>query len=76
MLTALIDLSLNNRLLVIVLVALLAVGGGYCALNIPIDAVPDMTNVQVQVLTQASGLSPLDVERLITCSAESPARPT
>ena len=43
MLTALIDLSLKNRFLVIALFALMAIGGVYSATQIPIDAVPDMT---------------------------------
>jgi len=47
MLTALIDLSLKNRFLVIALFALMAIGGIYSATQIPIDAVPDMTNTQV-----------------------------
>ncbi|HZN33654.1 MAG TPA: CusA/CzcA family heavy metal efflux RND transporter [Pirellulaceae bacterium] len=70
MLTALIDLSLNNRFLVIALFCLLAIGGAYSATQIPIDAVPDMTNTQVQVLTEAPGLSPIEVERLVTNRVE------
>ena len=59
MLTSLINLSLNNRFLVIALCLLMAVGGAVSAVYIPIDAVPDMTNTQVLVLTKAPGLSPL-----------------
>jgi cobalt-zinc-cadmium resistance protein CzcA len=70
MLTALIDFSLNNRFLVLVLVGLMALGGIYSALMIPIDAVPDMTNVQVQVLTDAGSLSPLEVEQYVTYPVE------
>jgi cobalt-zinc-cadmium resistance protein CzcA len=69
-LTALIDLSLNNRFLVIALFCLLAIAGVVSALLIPIDAVPDMTNTQVLVLTEAPGLSPLEVERLVTNRVE------
>ncbi|MFM7070347.1 MAG: efflux RND transporter permease subunit, partial [Planctomycetota bacterium] len=71
MLTALIDLSLHNRFLVISLIALMAIGGVYSALSIPIDAVPDMTNVQVQVVSEAPGLSPLEVEQFVTYPVES-----
>jgi cobalt-zinc-cadmium resistance protein CzcA len=70
MLTALIDLALNNRLLVIALFGLLAIGGAFSALNIPLDAVPDMTNTQVIVLTDAPGLSPLEVEQYVTYPVE------
>ncbi|MBW8884881.1 MAG: hypothetical protein JF612_08935, partial [Planctomycetia bacterium] len=52
MLTELINISLSNRFLVIVLFVLMAIGGVYSALKIPIDAVPDMTNTQVLVLTE------------------------
>lgn len=70
MLSRLIEVCLANRLLVIVLVALVAVSGSYHALVIPIDAVPDMTNVQVQVITEAGSLSPLEVEQYITYPVE------
>ncbi|MFO0903462.1 MAG: CusA/CzcA family heavy metal efflux RND transporter [Pirellulales bacterium] len=70
MLTALIDFSLHNRFLVISLVALMAIGGIYSALSIPIDAVPDMTNVQVQVVSEAPGLPPLQVEQFVTNRVE------
>ena len=71
MLTRLIDLCLENRLLVLILTALVAAFGAYHALNIPIDAVPDLTNVQVQVITDAGSLSPIEVERYITYPVES-----
>ncbi|HEY5311099.1 MAG TPA: efflux RND transporter permease subunit, partial [Pirellulales bacterium] len=71
MLSALIDFSLENRFLVLALVLLMAVGGAYAAFVIPIDAVPDMTNVQVQVITKAGALSPLEVERFVTYPVES-----
>ncbi len=70
MLSALIDFSLENRFLILTLVFLMAVGGVYSALTIPIDAVPDMTNVQVQVVTTAGSLSPLEVERYVTYPVE------
>ncbi len=70
MLSKLIELSLNNRFLVFVLIGLMAMGGMYAALNLPIDAVPDMTNVQVQVVTDAGALSPIEVERYVTYPVE------
>src|SRR6478672_6206388 len=70
MLSNLIDLSLSNRFLVIALFLLMAIGGVVSALNIPIDAVPDMTNTQVIVLTNAAGLSPLEVEQYVTNRVE------
>src|SRR5947199_9795980 len=70
MLTELINISLSNRFLVIVLFLLMAIGGVYSALQIPIDAVPDMTNTQVLVLTEAPGLSPLEIEQYVTNRVE------
>lgn len=65
-----IDFSLENRFLVIVLVLLLIGFGVQAVLNLPIDAVPDVTPNQVQILTNAPGLSPLEVEQFITFSVE------
>ncbi|MFH1741625.1 MAG: efflux RND transporter permease subunit, partial [bacterium] len=61
---------LNQRLLV-VLGAILLLGAGIAAWNrLPIDAFPDVTNVQVMVLTEAPGLTPSEVERLVTFPIE------
>lgn len=70
MLTKLIELSLTNRMLVLILVGLMALGGAYAAIHLPIDAVPDMTNVQVQVVTDAGSLSPVEVEQYVTYPVE------
>lgn len=51
---------------VLLLVTVLTVLGVITAVNIPIDAVPDITGVQVVVLTRAPGLGPVEVERLVT----------
>ncbi|MFQ5512724.1 MAG: efflux RND transporter permease subunit, partial [Candidatus Krumholzibacteriia bacterium] len=65
-----IDFSLNNRLLVIIF-WVLVVGAGLNALTeLPIDAVPDVTNIQVQILTNAPGLPPEEVERFVTFPVE------
>ncbi|MBL8166616.1 MAG: efflux RND transporter permease subunit [Acidobacteria bacterium] len=70
MINALIRFAVAQRLLVLLAVALLIGAGIYSLKNLPIDAVPDVTNVQVQVLTAAPALSPLDVERQITFPVE------
>jgi cobalt-zinc-cadmium resistance protein CzcA len=70
MLSHIIKVSLENRLLVLVLIGLMALAGAYSALHLPIDAVPDMTNIQVQVSTKAGALSPLEVERYVTFPVE------
>jgi len=61
---------LHQRLLII-LVAILLLGAGAIAWNyLPIDAFPDVTNQQVMVLTDAPGLTPTEVERLVTFPIE------
>ena len=49
---------------------IMAAIGTVAAIQLPIDAVPDMTNVQVQVLTDAGALSPVEVERYVTYPVE------
>ncbi len=66
----LVDWSLRNRFLVLVLGFLLIVVGLSALRRLPIDAVPDVTNVQVQVLTKAPALAPLEVEQLVTFQVE------
>ncbi len=70
MLIKLIDFSLSNRFLVIIAIAMVAGLGAYNALRIPIDAVPDMTNTQVQILTEAGSLSPIEVEQYVSYPVE------
>jgi cobalt-zinc-cadmium resistance protein CzcA len=69
-LTGVIEWSLANRALVIALFVLMALGGLYAATQIPVDAVPDLVNVQVQIVTEAGTLPPVEVERLITYPVE------
>lgn len=71
MLARLIEISLENRFLVLTLTLLMAVAGVNSALHLPIDAVPDMTNVQVTVITDCGSLSPVEVERYVTYPVES-----
>ena len=70
MLNAIIEASLKNRFLVLAVTLLVAGMGVYSALNLPIDAVPDLTNVQVQVITEAPALSPMEVEMLLSFPVE------
>lgn len=70
MLNALIESALNNRFLVLVGTLLIAGLGIHSAVSLPIDAVPDLTNVQVQVITEAPALSPLEVETLLSFPVE------
>jgi len=70
MLNALIDFSLRNRFVVLLVSALLVVVGVRAALRLPLDAFPDTTPVQVQINTVAPELSPEEVERLITFPVE------
>jgi cobalt-zinc-cadmium resistance protein CzcA len=66
MLNNIIQSSLNNRFFVLMATFLVAGLGAYSALHLPIDAVPDLTNVQVQVITEAPALSPLEVDSLLS----------
>ena len=68
--TRLIDFALANRFLVLLGSLLLAGAGFWAMTKLPIDAVPDVTNVQVQVMTTAPALSPLEVEQSITVPVE------
>lgn len=62
--------SLRHRALVLVGIALLVIVGVRSAVSLPIDAVPDVTNVQVQVITAAPALSPVEVEQYVTVPVE------
>lgn len=70
MIESLLRLCLRRRWLVITLVAFLCLLGGWSYRLLPIDAVPDITNVQVQINTEAPGYSPLEAEQRITWAVE------
>lgn len=70
MINILIRFSIEQKLVVLLLVVIMAAAGAYSLINLPIDAVPDVTNVQVQVLTGAPSLAPLEIERQITFPVE------
>ena len=62
--------SLRNRPVVLVATLLFALLGVRSAFSLPIDAVPDITNVQVQIITSAPALSPVEVEQYVTVPVE------
>jgi cobalt-zinc-cadmium resistance protein CzcA len=62
--------AIRQRWLVVISTLILSLLGVRAYLELPIDAVPDITNVQVQVLTSAAGLSPLEVESMVTRPVE------
>lgn len=70
MFSKLIDLALANRFVVILNALLLVVVGGWAMTHLPVDAVPDVTNVQVQVMTTAPALGPEETEQFITFPVE------
>jgi cobalt-zinc-cadmium resistance protein CzcA len=61
---------LARRWVVLTLTLILAVAGWVAWTRLPIDAFPDVTNVQVMILTEASGLSAVDVEQQVTYPIE------
>ena len=70
MLSKIIAASIRNKLLVFLMVGALIGWGSYSALNLPLDAIPDVTNNQVQVITQSPALAAQEVEQLLTVPLE------
>ena len=70
MIDRLISLSLEKRVLVLFGVVVLVALGVQSFVRLPIDAFPDVTNIQVEVLSNAPGLSPLEVEKFVTYPVE------
>ena len=70
MLNRIVNFSLQRRWLVLLVAASFAALGLYNFDRLPIDAVPDITNVQVQINTEAPGYSPLESEQRITFPIE------
>lgn len=70
MLNRLVNFSLDNRWLVLAVLAALLAGGGYVLFHLPIDAFPDLTNNQVVVITEAPSMSSTEVDELITYPLE------
>ena len=70
MLERLINFSINQRAFIISAMIALIIGGWYAISNLPIEAFPDVQDVQVQIVTQARGLAPEEVERKISLPIE------
>jgi heavy metal efflux system protein len=70
MVSRLLEMSLRQRMLIVIFSIMIAAGGLYAFQTIAIDAFPDVTSVLVQVVTKAPGLSPAEVERLVTYPIE------
>ncbi|MDH4185577.1 MAG: CusA/CzcA family heavy metal efflux RND transporter [Nitrospira sp.] len=70
MIDAIISFSIRQRIVVLVLAVCLVLGGLHALTTITIDAFPDVTNVQVQILTEQPGLSPEEIERFVTFPIE------
>ena len=70
MLNRIIKFSLDNRLLVLLAVVLVAIGGIYSTRNIEVDVFPDLTLPTVVVLTDAHDMAPEEIERLVTFPIE------
>lgn len=70
MFDSIIAFSLRRRMVVLIGTLLLVAAGLFAFTKLPIDAVPDITNNQVQILTQAPALSPLEVEQFVTFPLE------
>ena len=66
----LIDFFLSNRWLVAALLLVLIIGGVTVMLQLPLEAFPDLTNNQVVVTVQCPGMSPVEVEQLVTYPIE------
>src|SRR5210317_2061864 len=66
MLEKIIDWSSHNRFMVILATAFVVVGGIYALRNIPIDAIPDLSDVQVIIFTEYPGQAPQVVEDQVT----------
>ncbi|GAA4405850.1 CusA/CzcA family heavy metal efflux RND transporter [Nibrella viscosa] len=70
MFDAIIRFSIQNKLVIGAFVVALIAWGGYSAWNLPVDAVPDITNNQVVVITQTPALAAQETERFITTPLE------
>ncbi|MDQ3019192.1 MAG: CusA/CzcA family heavy metal efflux RND transporter [Bacteroidota bacterium] len=70
MIDRIISFSIKQKLVIAILVLVLVGFGVYSAINLPIDAVPDITNNQVQIITASPTLSAAEIERFITYPVE------
>jgi cobalt-zinc-cadmium resistance protein CzcA len=70
LLAAIVEWSLRNRPAVLLATVILIALGARAALRLPVDAVPDVTNVQVQIITTAPALSPVEIEKYVSVPVE------
>ncbi len=70
MLASIVRAMLRQRLLVVIVALALCAAGVFAAKKLTVDAFPDVTNIQVQVATEAIGRSPEEIERLVTVPVE------
>jgi len=70
MINKIIDFSINNKFIVGLLTCVLIAAGIWSMIKVPIDAQPDITNNQVQVITQAPNLGTQDIEQFVTYPVE------
>jgi len=70
MIESLVRAALKQRLVLLVIAVGLMIAGAFALQKLSVDAFPDVTNVQVQIATQATGKSPEEVERFITVPLE------
>jgi cobalt-zinc-cadmium resistance protein CzcA len=70
MINQIIAFSIKNKLIVGLLTMALIAGGIWSITKVPLDAVPDITNNQVQVITQAPNLATEDIEQFVTYPVE------
>ena len=70
MIKSILKFSINQRWLILIAAFMVALLGVYNLTKLPIDAVPDITNVQVQINTEVPGYTPLEVEQRITYPVE------
>src|ERR671925_1879367 len=66
MLKGIIDFSLKNKFIVLLATAALVLGGVYAVKNIPLDAIPDLSDVQVIIYTEYPGQAPQIVQDQVT----------
>jgi cobalt-zinc-cadmium resistance protein CzcA len=70
MLDKIIHFSIKNKIVIGLFTIALIIWGSYSLTQLPIDAVPDITNNQVQVITSSPSLAAEDIERLVTFPVE------